>query len=182
MAEIYQSSFTGPEIDNTVTSSLFGVTVNGTSAPINNHIANIEIPIYQTGTWVPIAYAWAENGETVMPPTMNYDYRAGQYTRFGDLCFVNFYMKFTIGFRGYKYASIDGLPFTASNSITKQTLAMCDYGSITWVPTPTVAFQINGGTSDIKLEYQNGIYATQWPADVNDDIYISGSGVYKIQV
>ena len=183
MAEIYQSRFTGPEFDNTVTSSLFGVTVNGNAAPVNNHIAEISIPAYETGTWNPSAGVWNDPGASISNPTISgYAYKSGQYTRIGDLCFVNFYMKFTLTAPGQGYACVGDLPFTAVSSISKQCLTVCDFGATNWHVDPTVTLQLEGGDTLIKLERGNGLYSVTWPSGGSYDIFVAGSGVYKIQV
>ena len=179
MAEIYQSRFTGPDFDNTVTSSLFGVTVNGNAAPVNNHIANIEVPIYQTGTWTPTLDTFVDQGDTYRAPNLSYGTRNGSYTRIGDLCFIGFCLQFDIVDRGNKYIKITGLPYQATFYLTKQAIAISEFGGSNWNPNPTTTFLIYGGNTEISPKQLGGIYALDLPE--NGTVFISGTGVYKIQ-
>lgn len=179
MAEIYQSSFTGPEIDNTVTSSLFGVTVNGNAAPVNDHIANIEVPIYETGVWTPTLDTFVEQGDTYRAPNLSYATRIGSYTRIGDLCFIGFCLKFDIVDRGNKYIKITGLPYQSTFYLSNQGISISEFGGSSWNPNPTTTFLIYGGTSEINPKQLGGIYSIDLPE--NGTVFISGTGVYKIQ-
>lgn len=182
MADLYRSSFTGPDFDNTVSSALFDITVNGASVPKNNHTAEITMPLYSVGTWTPAADNFNDGGGAYTPPTVNYEYREGQYTRFGDLCFINFYLKFTITPTGDRYATIINLPYRSATNIRKQTISVCDMGAANWLPAATVTFQINQNSTEIRLEQNDGIYALKWPENFSEPIYIAGSGVYKIMI
>lgn len=187
MAGIYQSSFTGSEIDNIVSSSLLGVNVNGTPASITNRIAEINIPEYSSGTWAP---SIGNYGSGVRAPSISgFDHRYGNYVRFGTLCYINFSIKFTLTSGGNGYAMIATLPFAASTSIFRQSVSLCELGGFKgndfWVPEQVPTFYIEGASSEntiIKIREKNGIYGMQWPNDGTYVISISGSGIYEIQI
>lgn len=189
MAGIYQSSFTGSEIDNIVSSSLLGVNVNGTPASITNRIAEINIPEYSSGIWNPTAGNYGANSSS--PVISLYTRRSGHYVRFGRLCYINFNLQFTLLSSGNGYAMIETLPFAASSSITKQSITLCELGSFKngsfrLPPDPVPAFHITGENQEenkmIKIQKQNGIYGMQWQDDGPYEMHVSGSGVYEIQI
>lgn len=203
MAE-YNSIHSGSNIDTAVSSVLNhtcgiqGVKVFGTelSKDLNNKVDISWSSLTQQGSWTP--YLGAENSDNIMNPTVNYEYRHGYYLKLGKLCYISFKIKLKIlslaDTSVPNYAFVGGLPFNGATSngqewaITVNEFSQGNNsgGGDPYLPSvdnnTTISFWINSGSNRIKLEHSNGIAAIQLAvsSDPNQNLWISGSGIYPI--
>lgn len=189
MADLYRSSFTGPDFDNTVSSALFDITVNGASVPKNNHTAQITMPEYTSGTFTPV-FGWVNtsNGyDDAGVLDVNYSRQNGKYIKIGDLCYVTFLASGKLNSNPSNKIVIGSFPFDAATDWPFQTLSLGSCAKLDsnntqiWTPTPGVAARMVSNKDFALITQENGYVTIDWPIDTTNEFYFEGSGIYKIK-
>lgn len=200
----YRSIHSGSNIDTAVsnvlngTSGIQGVKVfnEELSKDSNNKVDISWSSLTEQGSWTP--YLGGENSGNTINPTVDYAYRYGYYLKLGKLCYISFKLKLKILSLGDpsvpNWAFIGDLPFNGATSsgqewaITVNEFAQGNNsgGGDPYLPNvdnnTTISFWIYSGSNRISLERNNGIVAIQLAvsSDPNQNLWISGSGIYPI--
>ena len=151
-----------------LTSGTLPVSRGGTGATSSSAaLSNLGITI-SSGTWTPtLASREGTN------PTYSVYYRYAMYYRINNLVYISFHMKANISNQGSNYACVRGLPFTSSNNMNGQGLAIHEcFGGIDQYPASA---NIGDSTSTIFVQNAGGECSLQWRTG---DTWIGFSGCY----
>ena len=151
-----------------ITSGTLPISRGGTGATsASSALSNLGVTI-SSGSWTPTIAS--RNGTN---PTYSVYYKYARYYRINNLVYITFHMKVNISNQGTDYACVKGLPFTASNNMTSQSLALHEcYGGIDQRPATA---NICDSSSIIYLQNSSGECALQWRTG---DTWVGFSGCY----
>lgn len=151
-----------------ITSGTLPISRGGTGATsASSALSNLGVTI-SSGTWTPTLAS--RNGTN---PTYSTYYKYARYYRINNLVYITFHMKVNISNQGTDYACVKGLPFTASNNMNGQSLALHEcYGGIDQRPATA---NIGDSSSIIYVQNSSGEYALQWRTG---DTWVGFSGCY----
>ena len=138
-----------------ITSGTLPISRGGTGATSASlALSNLGVTI-SSGSWTPtLASGKGTN------PTYSVYYKYERYYRINNLVYITFHMKVNISNQGTDYACVKGLPFTASNNMNSQSLALHEcYGGID--QRPATANICDSGPI-IYLQNSSGECALQW--------------------
>jgi hypothetical protein len=181
MSEVYNSSHTGPAIDDKVQSLIdWGNIYEGKLTPgllDKNNTGPIDQGIPR---WI---------------FDCNEEYNWMRYSVIGNICFLTFHLKIKVTqalqlIENNCYAALNGLPFTSLHDTAFSvyelggTIINHDGGSL----TPDTVLTVQGGSNCIRLENHQGIVNTTWKQtnesstrDIDKFAWVGGSGFYFIQ-
>lgn len=130
------------------------------------------------GNWQPTLSSRPANpGETSTAPTVTYGTRWGHYYKLGQMVYVTGRISFNITNKGTGYATISGLPFTASDAIFA--LAKGESYNAVETDTSNPTFYVAGNTSVVYIQNQPGAGANTWKLGTGSGSQsIAFSGVY----
>lgn len=153
---------------NNITSGTLPISRGGTGATsASSVLSNLGVTI-SSGSWTPTIAS--RNGTN---PTYSVYYKYARYYRINNLVYITFHMKVNISNQGTDYACVKGLPFTASNNMNSQSLALHEcYGGIDQRPATA---NICDSSSIIYLQNSSGECALQWRTG---DTWVGFSGCY----
>lgn len=151
-----------------ITSGTLPISRGGTGATsASAALSNLGVTI-SSGTWTPTLAS--RNGTN---PTYSVYYKYARYYRINNLVYITFHMKVNISNQGTDYACVKGLPFTASNNMNSQSLALHEcYGGIDQRPATA---NICDSSPIIYLQNSSGECALQWRTG---DTWVGFSGCY----
>ena len=151
-----------------ITSGTLPISRGGTGATsASSTLSNLGVTI-SSGSWTPTIAS--RNGTN---PTYSVYYKYARYYRINNLVYITFHMKVNISNQGTDYACVKGLPFTASNNMNSQSLALHEcYGGIDQRPATA---NICDSSSIIYLQNSSGECALQWRTG---DTWVGFSGCY----
>lgn len=151
-----------------ITSGTLPISRGGTGATsASSALSNLGVTI-SSGTWTPTLAS--RDGTN---PTYSTYYKYARYYRINNLVYITFHMKVNISNQGTDYACVKGLPFTASNNMNGQSLALHEcYGGIDQRPATA---NIGDSSSIIYVQNSSGEYALQWRTG---DTWVGFSGCY----
>ena len=151
-----------------ITSGTLPISRGGTGATsASAALSNLGVTI-SSGSWTPTLAS--RNGTN---PTYSVYYKYARYYRINNLVYITFHMKVNISNQGTDYACVKGLPFTASNNMNSQSLALHEcYGGIDQRPATA---NICDSSSIIYLQNSSGECALQWRTG---DTWVGFSGCY----
>lgn len=151
-----------------ITSGTLPISRGGTGATsASSALSNLGVTI-SSGSWTPTIAS--RNGTN---PTYSVYYKYARYYRINNLVYITFHMKVNISNQGTDYACVKGLPFTASNNMNSQSLALHEcYGGIDQRPATA---NICDSSSIIYLQNSSGECALQWRTG---DTWVGFSGCY----
>ena len=151
-----------------ITSGTLPISRGGTGATsASSALSNLGVTI-SSGSWTPTIAS--RNGTN---PTYSVYYKYARYYRINNLVYITFHMKVNISNKGTDYACVKGLPFTASNNMNSQSLALHEcYGGIDQHPATA---NIGDSSSIIYLQNSSGECALQWRTG---DTWVGFSGCY----
>ena len=151
-----------------ITSGTLPISKGGTGATsASSALSNLGVTI-SSGSWTPTIAS--RNGTN---PTYSVYYKYARYYRINNLVYITFHMKVNISNQGTDYACVKGLPFTASNNMNSQSLALHEcYGGIDQRPATA---NICDSSSIIYLQNSSGECALQWRTG---DTWVGFSGCY----
>ena len=151
-----------------ITSGTLPISRGGTGATsASTALSNLGVTI-SSGSWTPTIAS--RNGTN---PTYSVYYKYARYYRINNLVYITFHMKVNISNQGTDYACVKGLPFTASNNMNSQSLALHEcYGGIDQRPATA---NICDSSSIIYLQNSSGECALQWRTG---DTWVGFSGCY----
>ncbi len=151
-----------------ITSGTLPISRGGTGATsASSALSNLGVTI-SSGSWTPTIAS--RNGTN---PTYSVYYKYARYYRINNLVYITFHMKVNISNQGTDYACVKGLPFTASNNMNSQSLALHEcYGGIDQRPATA---NICDSSSIIYLQNSSGECALQWRTG---DTWVVFSGCY----
>lgn len=151
-----------------ITSGILPISRGGTGATsASAALSNLGVTI-SSGSWTPTIAS--RNGTN---PTYSVYYKYARYYRINNLVYVTFHMKVNISNQGTDYACVKGLPFTASNNMNSQSLALHEcYGGIDQRPATA---NICDSSSIIYLQNSSGECALPWRTG---DTWVGFSGCY----
>ena len=151
-----------------ITSGTLPISRGGTGATsASSALSNLGVTI-SSGSWTPTIAS--RNGTK---PTYSVYYKYARYYRINNLVYITFHMKVNISNQGTDYACVKGFPFTASNNMNSQSLALHEcYGGIDQRPATA---NICDSSSIIYLQNSSGECALQWRTG---DTWVGFSGCY----
>ena len=157
MSEIYQSSHTGPTVDEKIYNLLdFGVVHEMTLNPVCSDL---------------------QDGTQAVNPSYETEYDRGYYHVLGNAVFFTFHLKINITNPGVRYAHLDSIPYGSAYETAFNVYEMVklkDAFSNEFKPAPAIT--VHGwGNRWLRLEDDNGKNATVWQ---NGWTWIGGSGFY----
>ena len=151
-----------------ITSGTLPISRGGTGATsASAALSNLGVTI-SSGSWTPTIAS--RNGTN---PTYSVYYKYARYYRINNLVYITFHMKVNISNQGTDYACVKGLPFTASNNMNSQSLALHEcYGGIDQRPATA---NICDSSSIIYVQNSSSECALQWRTG---DTWVGFSGCY----
>lgn len=134
---------------------------------------------YITGHWTPVLSSFGV--ESLITPTVTYEYSNGINYRVGNLVFISAYIKFKIKNTGNGYAMVTGLPFSAANIYNKVPYTLIrkeSTGSPFNTDSSNPTLHIPANNNIIRVQNEVGDYANTWKVAGNNWQYLGFSGVY----